>query len=180
MDLGATGRRGPMAMREIVGLPLKVAHERGRRVLVFFDELQRAVDYTDGHDVLTDIRDIYSAAQGQSVVLVDGSDERSIDQLLADPYNFGKLVGRSPLPDIIPAYLWRDPLTARFAEIGKDLADEQLDEIITFGEGRPYDTMAAARYTALTAAQHRDAPVSDFDVATGLDLARQHLRDDDV
>lgn len=48
MDLSATGRRAPMTMREVVGLPLRVARERHRHVVVFFDELQRAVDYADG------------------------------------------------------------------------------------------------------------------------------------
>jgi hypothetical protein len=181
MNLSATGRRPPTTMREVVGLPLRVARQRRRKVLVFFDELQRAVDYADGHDVLTDIRDIYSAAREDAVVLVDGSDERSIEQLLADPYSFGKLVGRSPFPTIIPAVYWRDPLVERFAEIGKHLAGDQLDAIITFGEGRPYDTMAAARYVALTASQSTsEHAVSAFDVDTGLALARQHLHDDDV
>jgi AAA+ ATPase superfamily predicted ATPase len=180
MDLSSVGRRAPLTMREVVGLPLRVAREQGQRVLLFFDELQRAVDYADGHDVLTDVRDIYSAARDQAVVLVDGSDERAIKRLLDDPYNFGKLVSRYDLPTTIAAYLWQDPLVERFAEIGKKLADDQRDAIIDFGAGRPYDTMAAARYIALAAAHHEEDAVSAFDVALGLDHARQHLQDDDA
>jgi AAA+ ATPase superfamily predicted ATPase len=180
MDLSSVGRRGPMTMREVVDLPLRVAVHQRRRVLLFFDELQRVVDYADGRDVLADLRDVYSAERGQAVVLVDGSDERSIEQLLDNPYNFGKLVSRYDLPTTIAAYLWQNPLVERFAEIGKELADDQRDAIIAFGAGRPYDTMAAARYIALAATGHEDGAVSEFDVGLGLDQARQHLQDDDV
>jgi hypothetical protein len=176
----ARRQRAPMTMRDVVGLPLRIAHEHGRRVLLFFDELQRAVDYTDGHDVLTDIRDIYSAARGQAVVLVDGSDERTIDRLLDDPYNFGKLVSRYDLPTTIAAYLWQGPLVERFARLGKQLADDQRDAIIAFGATRPYATMAAALYVAMAANSHDGATVSEFDINLGLDQARQHLDDDDV
>ena len=180
MDLSSVGRGGSMTMREVVSLPLLVAREHRRRVLLFFDEMQRAVDYADGHDVLTDIRDIYSAARDHAVVLVDGSDERSIERLLNDPYNFAKLVSRYELPTTIAAYLWQEPLVERFAEIGKTLADDQRDALVAFGAERPYSTMTAARNVALAAVGHDDPAVSQFDVNLGLDQARQDLRDDDV
>lgn len=178
LDLAGVGQREtPGAARQIIGLPLRIAQAQQRRVLVFFDELQRVADYQDGHGVLTDIRDIYSAARGDAVVLVDGSNTRTFEMLLGDPVNLGKLVSRYDLPTTIPPYRWAEPLTERFGAVDLDLGDDQRDAIIAFGQGRPYDTMAAARYTAL-AARQASRVVTDFDVDVGLARARRHLEDD--
>jgi hypothetical protein len=178
LDLSQLGSGERMlAARHIIGLPLRISQEHDRRVLVFFDELQRVADYGEGHTVLTDIRDIYSGAREHAVVLVDGSEERTFAGLLGDPVQFGKLVSRYELPITIPAYLWRQPLTERFAAADLHIADGQRDTIIAFGQGRPYDTMAAARYTAI-AARQGSGTVTGFDVQVGLDRARRHLEDD--
>lgn len=178
LDLSGLGEGQQMsAARQIIGLPQRIGREHRRRVLVFFDELQRVADYEDGHAVLTDIRDIYSSARDPSVVLVDGSDQRTFATLLKDPINFGKLVSRYDLPSTIPAYRWEQPLTERFTTAGLDLGNDQRHAIIAFGDGRPYDTMAAARYTAL-AAKQASRTVTNFDVDVGLDRARRHLEDD--
>src|SRR6185503_15681957 len=132
----------------------------------FFDELQRVADYEDGHAALTDIRDVYSASR-DVVVLIDGSDRRTLDGLLEEPVGLGKLVSRYDLPTTIPAYLWEAPLSERFADAGLVLGRAQRDAIIAFGSGRPYHTMAAARYTAL-AARKASVEVTDFDVDVGL------------
>lgn len=178
VDLTGVGTDQPPAgARQIIGLPLRIAQQQRRRVLVFFDELQRVADYQDGHAVLTDIRDIYSAAGGEAVVLVDGSNTRTFETLLGEPVNLGRLVSRYDLPTTIPAYRWEEPLTERFRAVGLELGDDQRNAILAFGDGRPYDTMAAARYTALAARQGSRA-VTDFDVDVGLARARQHLDDD--
>lgn len=178
LDLTGVGEgRQPGGGRQIIGLPVRLAEEQQRRVLVFFDELQRVADYEDGHGVLTDIRDIYSAARSDAVVLVDGSSTRTFETLLGDPVNLGKLVSRYDLPTTIPSYRWEEPLTERFRAVDLELGDDQRDAIIAFGDCRPYETMAAARYTAL-AARQASRVVTDFDVEVGLDRARQHLDDD--
>jgi hypothetical protein len=127
--------------------------------------------------VLTDIRDIYSGARDRAVVLVDGSEERTVDKLFGGAVQFGKLVSRYELPTTIAAYMWQQPLTERFLAADLQIADEHRDRIIAFGQGRPYDTMAGARYTAI-AARQASGTVTQFDVEVGLDRALRHLDDD--
>jgi len=178
LDLTGVGEgQQPDGGRQIIGLPVRLAEEQQRRVLVFFDELQRVADYEGGHGVLTDIRDIYSAARSDAVVLVAGSNTRTFETLLGDPVNLGKLVSRYDLPTTIPSYRWEEPLTERFRAVDLELGDDQRDAIIAFGDCRPYETMAAARYMAL-AARQGSRVVTDFDVEVGLERARQHLDDD--
>ena len=163
----------------IIRLPIAVAEARGSQVVLFLDELQRVTDYEDGHALLTDLIDLY-ASTTEAVVLVDGSDERTIWELLGAPTHLGKLVDRVDLPTTIPAATWREPLTARFAVAGLRLDDEHRDRIIEWGAGRPYDTIAAARYTAFAARKLSSDSVTAFDVQMGIDEAKRHLDDDDA
>lgn len=92
LDLGQLAARpGPLPTRKILSLPLALAEERDRPVVLFLDELQRAADYADGEQLLGDLVDLYSA-NTKVVVLVDGSDERALDGMLGAPAQFGKLV----------------------------------------------------------------------------------------
>ncbi len=70
---------------------------------MFFDELQRVVDYADGEEVLRDLIDIYGASE-HAVVLVDGSDERALEGMFGAPVHFGKLVDRLGLDPSDPAH----------------------------------------------------------------------------
>jgi hypothetical protein len=174
---GMTAEERQGSARTIVGLPTAVAQAHGRRVVVFLDELQRVTDYEDGLAVLTDLIDLYTGS-ADAVVLVDGSDERTIRDLLGSPMHLGKLVDRLDLPPTIPAATWREPLTHRFAVAGLRLDDEHRDRIIDWGRGKPYDTMAAARYTAFSARKLNSDSVTEFDVQMGIDEATRHLDDD--
>lgn len=61
LDLGQlTAQAGGLPTRKILALPLALAEERGRPVVFFLDELQRAVDYADGEQLLGDLVDLYS------------------------------------------------------------------------------------------------------------------------
>lgn len=178
LDLSAiTAERRDQSIRTLLGLPIAIAEAEHRRALVFFDELQRVADYDDGHAVLTDIMDLY-ANTASAVVLVDGSDERTLGDLLGPPIHFGKLVDRVALPSTISAATWRAPLTDRFAIAGLRLDAAQRDQIIAYGAGRPYETMAVARYTASSARKLHSDSVTDFDVQMGIDEARRRLDDD--
>lgn len=163
----------------ILGLPLEVARQCGRPVVFFLDELQRAVSYEDGLGTLTDIVDLYTSAD-EVVVLVDGSEERTLDDMLGRPLHFGKLVDRLLLdPRIAPA-TWREPLTGRFAEAGLELPDDQRERLLRWSDGLAYSTMAAARFTAFSARKTGTVRIADFDLDMGLDEARRHLEDDGV
>jgi Cdc6-like AAA superfamily ATPase len=57
LDLGALASDAVSPTREVLSLPVQLARETNRPVLVFFDELQRAVDYADGEQLLIDVGD---------------------------------------------------------------------------------------------------------------------------
>lgn len=179
LDLGQlAAQRGPLPTRKILALPLALAEERDRPVVLFLDELQRAADYADGEQLLGDLVDLYSAST-KVVVLVDGSDERALDGMLGAPAQFGKLVDRLTLDPRIPTGTWREGLAERFIQAGLELAPEVLEKLIDFGQGRPYPTMTAARYAALGARKLGSATVEAFDVQMAIDEARRHLAEDD-
>jgi hypothetical protein len=178
LDLGQLAAEpGSLPTRKILALPLALAEERDKPVVLFLDELQRAADYADGEQLLGDLVDLYSGST--KVVLVDGSDERALDGMLGAPAQFGKLVDRLTLDPRIAADIWRVGLAERFAQAGLELAPEALEQLISFGEGRPYPTMMAARYAALGARKLASTTVEAFDVQMAVDEARRHLAEDD-
>jgi AAA ATPase domain len=168
---------GSLPTRSILALPLTLAEQTGLTTVFFADELQRAVEYSDGEQVLTDLVDIYSG-QTDVVVVVDGSQQRTLDGMLGGSGQMGKLCDRLPLEPTIPARTWRDAMPARFEQAGLELDPEALEKIISFGEGHPYRTMIAARYAALNARKLGSESVGVFEVEMALDEAERHLRED--
>jgi hypothetical protein len=180
LDLGAfPTAHGELPTRTILGLPLEIARQRGRRGVLFLDEVQRAVDYADGAKLLSDVVDLYGGDQ-DVVVLADGSDERTLDDMLGPTIGFGKLVDRQHLAPEIPIASWREPLTLRFADAHLELGDAPLGRLLAWSRGRPYATMAAARYTALCARKTDSRVIGDFELQMGCDEARRHLGDDNA
>jgi hypothetical protein len=178
LDLSAPGQPSPeLPARAVLSLPVQLARHRRKRAVVFFDELQRVVDYADGEEVLRDLADIYGASE-DAVVLVDGSDERALDGMFGAPTHFGKLVDRLGLDPRIPLTSWRRPLTDRFKRLGLELPDPSREAILEWSDGRPYPTMAACRYTAHSARKTDSTTVGEFDVHMGIDESERHLRDD--
>ncbi|HSZ71021.1 MAG TPA: hypothetical protein VK756_11765 [Solirubrobacteraceae bacterium] len=112
-------------------------------------------------------------------MLVDGSNERALSGMFGDPVHFGKVVDRIELDTRIPLTSWREPLTARFARAGVVLEDAPREELLAWGDGGPYATMAAARYTAQSARRTSSDTATAFDVQMGIDEVDRHLRDDD-
>lgn len=178
LDLSSLGDAGgDLPLRAVLDLPAQIARREKRRAMLFLDELQRVVDYADGDDVLRDLVDLYGGS-GDAVVLVDGSDDRALDGMFGPPVHFGKLVDRLTLDPQIPLTSWRAPLTDRFATAGLVLPDDARERILAWSDGRPYATMAAARYTALSARKTSSDTVAEFDVQMGIDEAERHLADD--
>jgi hypothetical protein len=168
---------GALPTRTILSLPARLAEETGKPVVFFLDELQRAVDYGDGEQLLGDLVDLYSGAS-DVVVLVDGSMERALEGMLGAPVQFGKLCDRLPLEPRIPVYTWREGLPERFRRAGLELQSEALEALVDFGDGRPYATMAAARYAALNARKLGSETVGTFEAEEGVAEARRHLEED--
>ncbi len=168
---------GAMPTRDILSLPRALAEPSNGPVVLFLDELQRVVDYADGEQVLGDLVDLYSGVT-DVVLLVDGSDERSVEGMLGPPAQFGKLADRFPLESRIPPRVWRESLGERFAQAALMLSPEALEALVAFGDGRPYATMTAARYAALNARKLGDETVGPFEAAEGIAEARRHLEED--
>jgi AAA+ ATPase superfamily predicted ATPase len=178
LDLSTLDREAhELPARKVLSLPVELARRERKRALLFLDELQRVVDYSDGEIVLRDLIDIYGAS-GDAVVLVDGSHERSLDGMFGEPVHFGKLLDRIELDARIPLTSWREPLTERFSRAGLLLEGASREELLNWSEGRPYATMAAARYTAQSARRTGSEVATEFDVRMGIDEAERHLRDD--
>jgi hypothetical protein len=178
LDLSQFGVAVPDATRRAaLELPLAIARQQRRPVVLFIDELQRAVDYADGVGLIHDLLDIYSGNQ-DVVVLVDGSDDRTIERLMGPPYNLARMAQRVPLPPTIPVDQWRRPLRERFTQAKLAIADDHLDRILEFGEGRPYATMAACLYAALNARRLGSAAIDAFALEKGLEEARARLDED--
>jgi hypothetical protein len=178
LDLSQFGADIPDATRRAtLELPLAIARQQRRKVVFFLDELQRAVDYADGVGLVHDLVDIYSGNQ-DVVVLVDGSDDRTIERLMASPYGLARLAQRVTLPDTIPTDQWRRPLRERFGRAELAISDEHLDRILDFGEGRPYDTMAACLYAGLNARRLESGAIDAFALEKGLEEARARLDED--
>jgi hypothetical protein len=178
LDLSPLGADIPDATRRAaLELPLAIARQQQRKVVLFLDELQRAVDYADGIGLVHDLVDIYSGNQ-DVVVLIDGSDDRTIEKLMGPPYDLARLAQRVALPQTIPADQWRGPLRERFARATLAISDEHLDRILELGAGRPYDTMAGCLYVGLTARRLGSEAIDAFVLEKGLEEARARLDED--
>jgi hypothetical protein len=104
--------------------------------------------------------------------------ERALNGMFGAPVHFGKLVDRIELDARIPLTSWREPLTDRFSRAALLLEKAPREELPKWGDGRPYATMAAARYTAQSARRTSSDIATEFDVQMGIDEAERHLRDD--
>ena len=179
LDLSGLGTDLPPGTRRAaLELPLTLAEKFDVPLVLFIDELQRAVDYADGEGLVGDLIDIY-AGQNRVVVLVDGSQSRVVERLLNDPFAVGKLADRLPLPPTIPEDQWHAPLRRRFAAADLSISSQHVATLVAFGAGKPYHTMTGARHVALTARKLDLDEVDDQCMTVGLQEAGEHLDDDE-
>jgi hypothetical protein len=178
-EIGA--KPAPLATRQILSLPRTLATQLDKPVVFFLDELQRAVDYTDGAELLEALVDIYSAVS-DVVVLIDGSNERVLERMRGAPIQFDKLCSRVAISPLIPKTVWRQALPERFERLSLTTTSEALEVIIEFGAERPFETMAAAQGAALAArrinAGKPKAEIGMFEADQGIEFARRRVADD--
>jgi uncharacterized protein len=178
LDLSEFRASVPSAtLRTVLELPLEIARQHGKGVVLFIDELQRAVDYADGVALVTGLVDLY-AGNSDVLVLIDGSEERTVEQLVGHPYSLGKLAQRVELEPRIPQDQWRAPLRGRFTDAGLEISAERLQRLLEFGAEHPYRTMAACAAVGLAAHRAELEEIDDFVVELGLKEASQRLDDD--
>lgn len=175
VDLSADNPR-TLSSREILELPVRLARETKKPVLVFIDELQRIAEAEDRDAFLTDLVDLYSQAP-QVVVLVDGSDERLINKLMASSAHLAKLFTRQAVDLQIPRQQWRPALTDRFAQAVLPIDSGRLERILDFGAERPYETMLACQCVAMAGRAMGSQDIGDFEIQQGLADAQRRLED---
>lgn len=165
-DFGEVGETPPPARR--TGAPA------GRPVMLFLDELQRVYEFEDhGLRFLADLIDLYTVHR-EVVLLVDGSEERLLDELF-ERAQLGKLLNRH---DVAPRILqgeWRAALPGRFAQVGLEIGDAVLEKLITFGAERPYETMWVCQRAALSAVHLGTGELTDFDADLAITAAVEEL-----
>jgi hypothetical protein len=166
--------------RDVLQLPIALARAKRRRLVLFLDELQRAVDYGDGADVLADLVELYGPRTPDAVVLIDGSSERSIEKMLGDPHHVAKIAPRVPLAPRIAKGRWRPALEERFARLEIAVEPQALDALIEWGDGRPYATIAAAAEAATIARRMNSTELGDAEISVAIDLAARRVDDDDA
>jgi hypothetical protein len=170
---------GRQTGRAVLELPTHIAAETDQRLILFLDEVQRIVDYSDGGQLLRDLIDIYGTRNDVTVML-DGSEERTIAGLYGPPVEIGKLAAPYELAQTIEVSVWREPLRARFDRVNHPVRADALEDLLAFGSGRPYETVLACRHAALTA--HRlgseGSEVTAFEAEMGIDAAKAQLEAD--
>lgn len=162
--------------RAALTFPLAVAEARGVPLVFFLDELQRVVDY--GAAVIADLVDLYGTRAPGASLLVDGSVERTLDQLIGEPHHLGKVAPRETLPERIPTTQWRHPLTDRFGRLGLSIEEFALQRLLAWGDGRPYATVAAASEAAFSVRKADATHITDLDVEYAIPAARRRIDDD--
>jgi len=142
--------------------------------MLFLDELQRVYEFEDhGLRFLADLIDLYTVHR-EVVLLVDGSEERLLDELF-ERAQLGKLLNRH---DVAPRILqgeWRAALPGRFAQVGLEIGDAVLEKLITFGAERPYETMWVCQRAALSAVHLGTGELTDFDADLAITAAVEEL-----
>ncbi len=178
LDLSKFRASVPSAtLRTVLELPLEVARQHRKSVVLFIDELQRAVDYADGVGLVTGLVALY-AGNPDVVILIDGSETRMVEQLVGQPYSLGKLAQRLELEPHIPQDQWRAPLRSRFTRAGLQISEERLQRLLEFGAEQPYRTMAACAAVGLAARRAEQQDIDEFVLELGLKEASQRLDDD--
>lgn len=163
-----------LSQRETLMLPVALAQATGRPVVLFLDELQRVYEFEDhGLAFLADFTDLYTRHR-EVVVLVDGSDERLLDELYTEA-QLGKLLERHDIAARISQHEWRAALPNRFEQVGLQVAAPALEALIAFGAERPYETMWVSQRAALSALQSGTGELTGFDADQAIAAAHREL-----
>ena len=165
---------GTLSQRQVLLLPVAVAEADGRPVVLFLDELQRVHQFGDlGLQFLADLIDLYTDHR-EVVLLVDGSDERLLEELFARA-QLDKLLDRHDIAPRILTGEWRLALPDRFAKVGLRVTGSALEQLIAFGAERPYETMWICQRAALSAVQSGTGQLTYFDVDQAVAAAVREL-----
>jgi hypothetical protein len=150
LEPGLASRDPDTALRDALELPQRVAIADHKRCVVFFDEFQELANdrrpYGDPDAVTKRMRAIFQRSS-QVSYLFAGSLEHVMRDLFGPQdrafSGFGSFLTLRPIaPDD-----WRDGLRGRFESDECVIADDALDQIVSFGELHPRVTMLIAQRT---------------------------------
>jgi uncharacterized protein len=135
-DFSKTTRGTEKALEEVYELPQKIAVERGKRVVVVFDEFQEISQY-DGSAFEKKLRS-FIQHHNEVCYIFMGSKTQIILEMFQDPrrafYNSADIY---PLP-LIPGKDLVDFIIERFASTGKRIARATAGEIVSLSRRSPY------------------------------------------
>ncbi|MSW53234.1 MAG: AAA family ATPase [Actinobacteria bacterium] len=166
--------------RAILELPLAVAREKRKPLLLFLDELQRAVGYDDATEVLGDLVDLYGPQTPDAGLLIDGSDERAVDELLGQPHHVSKIAPSRALSPRIPIPAWRNVVPQRFTELGLSIEGAMVERLLAAFDGHPFGTAAACEGAALAARRAKADFIGELEVIEGIAYGHRRMEEDDA
>jgi hypothetical protein len=147
-----------------------------RPVFIFIDEIQHLAAKTwkspeDSLDVQRALAEAMERHDGV-VLLLAGSDRTAVKKLMASdkPLHYDGM--NYPVPEINRAD-WIHGLRERFAEIGAEITNERIDQILAASAGHPQNTMRVCAHIQQLLNQHYDT-ITDVMVDTAIETAKAH------
>jgi uncharacterized protein len=149
---GLAARDPDRALDLALELPDRVANADGRRLILFFDEIQEVASarrpYGDPDAVTNRMRAVFQRSTAVSYLFA-GSLEHVVRDLFAPTRRafsgFGSFYALRPISD----EEWRRGLAERFAADDCTIAEPALDRIVELGGGHPRATMRIAQQAHL-------------------------------
>ena len=146
-----------------------------RAVFILIDEIQHLAGPRWHRDDSLHVQQALAEAierRAGVVLLLAGSEETAVEQLMASgrPLHFDGM--SFPVPEISRPD-WIHGLRERFAEIGLEISDERVDQILAASGGHPQNTMRVCAHVQQLADEQFDT-ITDVMVTTAIETAQAH------
>jgi uncharacterized protein len=161
-------------LERLLELPARVAHERGQRVVLIFDEFQEIIDLDPHLPAL--IRSIFQLQADVAHIFL-GSRQHLLRRVFTsrnEPlYRLARALPLGPIPaDLFEAFI-RERFAAGHSQISRDAARS----ILSYTECHPNDTQELCYFTwAIAVAEQRPATIDTVEHALTQVLANESAR----
>jgi hypothetical protein len=163
-DVGAT-------LERLLQLPGQLAADRGRQVVLVFDEFQEVLDIDPRLPRL--MRSVFQEQPDVSHLYL-GSRKHMMRRLFSDEQEpFWRSAKQLEL-DVIAPELFVGHLRERFAQTGRTIDDAAIDGLLAVTGGHPYATQELAYFLWAEVPRRRRATVEHLDVALTKALRSEH------
>lgn len=174
--LGADDEEGRSDLREVLRGIQAAGIAAERPIVLFVDEVQRLCthwkDEDDSVRAQEALAEVMEHPDGRVVMLLAGSEQSAIEQLLAPNrplHRDGMIFDVPPISNED----WQYGLKARFSEIQLDIAPERIEQILHVSGGHPQRTMRVCAHVQQLAGNGMFA-VNDLLVTEAAKLAKRH------